>query len=103
MAEDPIKVDPNHYKVEFENDQVRVLRVSYGPREKSVMHDHPMSVGVHLTDIWGKFTFPDGKTEEISGMAGEARLSPAGSHLPENVSDKPLELILVELKAKSAS
>lgn len=25
---------------------------------------------------------------------------PAGKHLPENVSDKPLELILVELKAK---
>lgn len=23
MAQDPIKVDPNHYKVEFENDQVR--------------------------------------------------------------------------------
>ncbi len=28
MAEDPIKVDPNHYKVEFENEQVRVLRGS---------------------------------------------------------------------------
>jgi quercetin dioxygenase-like cupin family protein len=103
MAEDPIKVDPNHYKVEFENDQVRVLRVSYGPHEKSVMHEHPMAVGVHLTDLRGKFTLPDGKTEEISGKAGEAKLYPAGSHLPENLSDKPLELILVELKAKSAS
>ena len=24
MAQDPVKVDPKHYKVEFENDQVRV-------------------------------------------------------------------------------
>ena len=103
MAEDPIKVDPNHYKVEFENDQVRVLRISYGPREKSVMHEHPMSVGVHLTDLRGKFTFPDGKTEEISGKAGEAKLYPAGRHLPENLTDKPFELVLVELKAKPAS
>ena len=103
MAEDPIKVDPNHYKVEFENDQVRILRIRYGPREKSVMHEHPMSVGVYLTDLKGKFTFPDGKTEEISEKAGEARLYPAGEHLPENLGDKPLELILVELKAKSSS
>ena len=38
---DPINVDPKHYKVEFENERVRVLRVSYGPGEKSVMHYNP--------------------------------------------------------------
>ncbi len=43
-------VDAAHYKVEFENDQVRVLRVIYGPLEKSVMHEHPASIGVYLTD-----------------------------------------------------
>ena len=32
-AQDAAKVDPKHYKVEFENDQVRVLRISYGPHE----------------------------------------------------------------------
>lgn len=26
LAQDAVKVDPKHYKVEFENDQVRVLR-----------------------------------------------------------------------------
>ncbi len=103
MAEDPIKVDPKHYKLEFENDQVRVLRIKYGPREKSVMHEHPMSVGVHLTDLQGKFTFPDGKTEEISGKAGDVRLYPAGQHLPENLTNHSFELVLVELKAKPAS
>ena len=25
---DPVKVDPKHYKVEFENESVRVLRIS---------------------------------------------------------------------------
>jgi len=33
---DPVKVDPKHYKVEMENDRVRVLRITYGPQEKSV-------------------------------------------------------------------
>ena len=36
FAQDATKVDPKHYKVEFENDEVRVLRITYGPGEKSV-------------------------------------------------------------------
>src|SRR5216684_2803592 len=32
-ALDQVKVDPKHYSVEFENDQVRVLRVKIGPGE----------------------------------------------------------------------
>src|ERR1035437_1038313 len=61
-AQDPVKVDPKHYKVEFENAQVRVLRITYGPHEKSVMHSHPASVAVFLTDLTGKLTMPGGKT-----------------------------------------
>jgi hypothetical protein len=38
---DPVRVDPKHYKVEFENEKVRVLRIKYGSHEKSVMHGHP--------------------------------------------------------------
>ena len=41
LAQDPVAVDPDHYKVVFENDQVRVLRITYGPQEESVMHEHP--------------------------------------------------------------
>jgi quercetin dioxygenase-like cupin family protein len=98
MAEDPVKVDPGHYKVELENNQVRVLRIRYGPREKSVMHGHPASVGVFLTDANGRFTFPDGKTEEFRVKAGDIQSFPAGEHLPENLSDQPLEVVLVEFK-----
>ena len=68
---DPVAVDPKHYKVELENEQVRVLRISYGPHEKSVMHGHPAGVLVCLADFHVKFTSPDGKTEERRGKAGE--------------------------------
>ena len=86
----------------FENAEVRVLRITYGPHEKSVMHDHSASVAVWLTDEHGKFTLPDGKTQESHQKAGDTAWTPEGKHLPENLSDKPLELILVELKAKVA-
>lgn len=103
LGQDPVKVDPKHYKLEFENRQVRVLRVTYGPHEKSVMHEHPAGVAVFLTDQNGKFTLADGKSEERSAKAGEARWLPAEKHLPENLSEKPLELILVEVKTRRAA
>lgn len=103
MAQDPVKVDPAHYKVEFEDANTRVLRIKYGPGERSVMHGHPTGLGVHLTDGHVRFTFPNGKTEELRFRAGEVRAYPAGAHLPENLGDQPLELVFVELKARPAA
>ena len=97
--QDAVRVDPKHYNVEFENGQVRVLRISYGPGEKSVMHSHPNIVVVFLTDAHVKFTYPDGNSEEIRATAGQVVWMPATAHLPENMSDKPLEVRAVELKS----
>ena len=97
-VEDPVKVDPGHYKVEFENDRVRVLRIKYGPGEKSVMHSHPESISVFLTDTHGTFTYPDGRTEEITASAGTVQHMDAFTHLPENLSQTPFEVIAIELK-----
>lgn len=98
MAQDPTKVDAKHYKVTFENDQVRILKITYGPKEKSVMHEHPNSIAVFLTDGQVKFNLPDGKSQEVSVKAGQSQWSPAGKHLPENVGDKPFEVVLIEMK-----
>ena len=98
MAQDPVKVDSNHYKVEFENAQVRVLRVKVGPGEKSIMHRHPNAVAIFMTDVNGKFTFPDGKTEDRASKAGDVLWTPAVSHQPENLGTEPFEVVLVELK-----
>ena len=104
VAQDATKVDSKHYKVEFENDQVRVLRITYGPREKSVMHEHPPSVAIFLTDVQGVvFTLPDGKKQEANPKAGSVQWEAAGKHLPENTGDKGFELVLVELKGKPAT
>jgi quercetin dioxygenase-like cupin family protein len=99
-TQDPVRVDAKHYKVVFENDKVRVLQISYGPKEKSVMHEHPASVAVFLTGGHANFTFPDGKVEHQTMNVGDSRALPAGKHLPENVGDKPFEVLLVELKVK---
>lgn len=102
LADDPVKVDGKHYKVEFENDAVRVLRIHYGPHEKSVMHSHPAGVVIYLTDAETKMTGPDGKVTMNTGKAGTVQSAPGGAHLPENTGDKPMEVILVELKTTAA-
>lgn len=99
-AQDPVKVDSNHYKVEFENAQVRVLRVKVGPGEKSIMHRHPNAVAIFVTDLNGKFTFPDGTTQDVTRKAGDVMWTPAVTHQPENTGAQPMEVILVELKSK---
>jgi quercetin dioxygenase-like cupin family protein len=97
-GQDPVQVDSNHYSVEMENDQVRVLRIKYGPHEKSVMHSHPALVGVMITDCNIRFTYPDGTSEDIVATAGQVVSFPALDHLPENLSDQPFEVVAMELK-----
>jgi quercetin dioxygenase-like cupin family protein len=100
VAQDPTVVDAKHYKVSFENEQVRILKITYGPKEKSVMHEHPNAVAVFLTDGQVRFQLPDGKSQDATVKAGQSMFTPGGKHLPENIGDKPFEVVLVELKTK---
>ena len=100
IAQDAAKVDPKHYKVEFENDEVRVLRITYGPNEKSKMHSHPEGVVVFLTDGTLKMNLPDGKSKEMDPNAGLVIWSEKSKHQPENIGDKPFEAIQIEMKTK---
>jgi quercetin dioxygenase-like cupin family protein len=102
-AQDAAKVDAKHYTVAFENDQVRVLKVHYGPGEKSTMHSHPNTVAVFLSDAKGRFTVPDGKSQDISVKAGDVIWDDATIHLPENTGDKAFDVVLVELKGKPSA
>lgn len=100
VAQDATKADPAHYKVTLENDQVRILKITYGPKEKSVMHEHPNSIAVFLTDGQIKFTLGDGTSQEATVKAGQSQWMPAVKPLPENMGDKPLEVLLIEMKTK---
>jgi quercetin dioxygenase-like cupin family protein len=99
-AQDAAKVDPKHYKVEFENSEVQVLRIHYGPHEKSVMHSHPAGVVVYLSDGNMRFNMADGKVVDASGKKGETLYTPAVVHMPEDTGDAPFDAVLVELKGK---
>src|SRR5262249_38504561 len=82
---DPLKVDPKHYKLEFENEQVRVLRVRFGPHESAPMHEHMLNrVVTCLTDQNVRVTSADGKVQTLTHKAGEATWGEPAKHQEEN-------------------
>ncbi len=83
---DPVAVDPTHYKVEFENEFVRVLRVHFGPHEKGATHEHILNrVVAYMNDQ------PNAKADDV-------RMAGAATHAEENTSAQPADRIAVELK-----
>jgi quercetin dioxygenase-like cupin family protein len=101
-AQDPVKVDPGHYKVLFENASVRVLKIDYAPGATSSMHQHPDAIVVPLGASKVRFTMADGKSEERDMASESAMYTPAGTHNPANVGTGRIDGILVEFKGASA-
>ena len=96
---DPVKIDPKHYKVEFENDQVRVIRAHMGPHESVPMHEHTLNrVTVFLTDQNILSTGRDGQTQTSVHKAGDAIWSTPTIHKEQNLNDAPFEVLAVEMK-----
>jgi quercetin dioxygenase-like cupin family protein len=98
IAQDAMRVDPAHYTLIVENATVRVLKISYGPGEKSTMHQHPDSIVIPLTASKVRFTLPDGTAQDADMASESGTYSPAGSHNPANVGTGRTDAVLVEFK-----
>jgi hypothetical protein len=83
---DPAVVDPKHYTVELENDQVRVLRIHFEPHDKGPQHEHILNrIVLYLSD-------------QERAKADDVRMAGAATHTEENASGQPADRIAVELK-----
>ena len=100
LAQDPTKVEPKHYARSFENEHVDVVSVTYGPHEKSALHDHPGGVVVSITEAHLRFTDENGKVREVFAKPGEARWYPAFKHKVENLGDTTYRAVYIGIKGK---
>jgi hypothetical protein len=83
---DPVAVDPQHYKVDFENEFVRVLRVQFGAGEQGARHEHILNrVVFYLNDQ------PNAKADDV-------RIAGAATHTEANGSAQTAYRIAVEIK-----
>ncbi len=102
LAQDPTKVEPKHYKLNFENEHVQVVSVHYGPHEKSEMHEHPGGVVVVITGGHLRFTDQNGKVTEVFAKSGETRWFPPFKHKVENLGDEPYNAVYVGIVHRPA-
>ena len=99
LAQDPVPLYPDNYKVLLENDRVRVLDFQLKKGAKENFHSHPAAVTYVLTAFKIRFTFPDGSTRIREAKAGEVFYGDALTHASENIGDTDAHGLLVEMKS----
>jgi quercetin dioxygenase-like cupin family protein len=96
---DPIKTDPKHYQVEFENTQVRVLRAKIEAHGSAPTHQHTLNrITVFLTDQEFRVTDSGGKVQIMKHKAGDVVWGTPTTHAEENLSNNPFEVVAIEIK-----
>ena len=95
---DALQVDPLHYRIEFENDKMRVLRLTPKSSETVPMHDDKDALVVCLNECHVRFTSPNGRSEDIHMEAGASRWIFGDTRSEKNLGTKPVEMLFIETK-----
>jgi hypothetical protein len=109
-AQDPTKTLPESYKVELDNEQVRVVRVHYAAGAKLPEHTHPggTTVYVYLNDSEGVVFKHSGRSNRAvtrpAVKAGSVRVAsgPEEDHTAENPASTPSDFLRIWLKGETA-
>jgi quercetin dioxygenase-like cupin family protein len=102
-AQDPAVVNSKTIRVRFENDRVRVLEAILPPGTKEQVHSHPANVIYVLAGGRYRNYAADGKITEGTLRTGDVIYRDPLTHAAENIGDKPMHLILIELKSEAGS
>ena len=92
---DAQQITPN--KIEFENDQIKVIRGFLAPHQKTPVHSHPYRFGVTLTRNDLMIT-SDGRSAPSQKEAQEIFWSEPVTHQVENLSNERMQNIEIEFK-----
>jgi quinol monooxygenase YgiN/quercetin dioxygenase-like cupin family protein len=99
VAQDPVPLYPENYKVLLENDRVRVLDFQLKKGAKENFHSHPAAVTYVLAPFKIRFTFSDGSTRIREAKAGDLFYGDALIHASENIGNTDAHGLLIEMKS----
>ena len=97
---------PDHHKVLFENEQVRVLDTELQPGHQTPVHAHEWPASLYVLS-WSDFVRYDAEGRVLlDSRSAEARPAPGSAvwiaplppHSVQNVGTAPLRIIAVEVK-----
>jgi len=96
--DDIVVIAPEQHKVLFENDTIRMLKVTVKPGDKVGMHTNPENVNYILKSGKLRLTSKDGTILDVDLTEGQVIPAPVGTHSVENIGDTEVQTIGVELK-----
>lgn len=99
VSDDPVISNPDHYRLLWENERVRVLEYTDQPGDRTTPHHHPDSVMVTLTTFSRRLETGT-REAEVELPAGKAVWIPEQSHAGINTGPTPTHTIIVELKGE---
>lgn len=108
---DALIASPDHHTLLFENDSVRVLDTRIGPGEITAIHTHKWASAFYVQS-WSDFIRRDREgnvsldSRQVESLATPPKViwsAPSPPHSLENVGDKDLWVIAVELKKGTGS
>ena len=98
-ARDALQVDTQHYRLEFDNEKMRVLRLTLKPAETVPMHDDKDALAVCLNECHVRFMSPNGRSEDIHMESGTSRWVYGDTRSEKNLGTKPVEMLFIETKS----
>jgi beta-alanine degradation protein BauB len=100
MSMDPVETNPDHYRVVFENERVRVLEYTDKPGDRTTPHSHPDSV-MHTLSSFRRRLYSGDSHRDVELAAGTTGWLPAQVHAGHNIGETPTHVLFVELKVGS--
>jgi len=97
-GKDALAADPKHYKLDFENDRMRVLRLTLKGDEAVPVHDDADALFVCVKECHLRLTRPGGRSQDIHLQAGESRWIYGDTRSEKNLGTQPLEMLIIETK-----
>jgi hypothetical protein len=95
---DPAVIDPQHFKVDLQNDRVRVVHLTMKAGEGSPMHESQTFLAVCIKECHLRLTKPNGKIQDLHMQAGDSRWVWEDTRSEKNLGNDPLEMLLIEIK-----
>ena len=95
----PEKVSPDVYKVLLENEDIKILEVTFAPGQSDNMHEHYPATVYIVEGGKAEVTLPDGTVNEINPPSDFIVHNPKNAkHQVKNIGDNTMKIILFERK-----
>jgi beta-alanine degradation protein BauB len=92
-----VVASPDIYKIAAENDQYRIIVVTWKPGQRDAMHSHASSGVYFLTDCALRYFSPEGGSRDGQLKAGHSVVQhPIFGHSVQNIGSSDCRLIMFE-------